>query len=146
MLKHLRQQGGVDQASGQLEQGAIWTTTPRHQATMPPRPSSSHHSVGYASPARYPATSKASQPPPPPPLHVSMLNASKHSLSPAASVSPGTGGNQTKTTLTNLDQSRDDSLPLNFSNGPLSSSVYAPDRSAHHGHTFNRLSCFRRDG
>lgn len=66
-----------------------------------------------------------------------MLNASKHSLSPTASVSPGTGGNQTKTTLTNLDQSRDDSLPLNFSNGPLSSSVYVPDRSLHNAnHTY----------
>lgn len=127
MLKHSRQPTATEQtvssATGQEQRR--WTS---QQPTMPPRPS--HHANGFASPGRYVA-SRAAQPPP---LHVSMLNASKHSLSPTASVSPGTGGNQTKTTLTNLDQSRDDSLPLNFSNGPLSSSVFAPDRSLHNPH------------
>lgn len=66
-------------------------------------------------------------------LHVSLMNTSKPSLSPTASASPGTAGNQTKTTLT---LSHDDSLPLNLSaNGPLCSSLYMPDRSmAAHGH------------
>jgi len=69
-------------------------------------------------------------------LHVSLLNTSKHSLSPTTSVSPGTA-NHTKTTLTNLDHSRDESLPFNFSGGPLSSSIFITDRSLPNGnHTF----------
>lgn len=69
-------------------------------------------------------------------LHVSLLNSSKHSLSPTTSVSPGTTANHTKTTLSNLDHSRDDSLPLNFSSsngGPLCSSIFIPDRSLPNG-------------
>ena len=102
--------------------------------TMPPHPSQpqQHLVSGYASPGRFSVSAKQQQQQQQ--LHVSMLNSSKHSLSPTTSVSPGTAGNQTKTTLTNLDHSRDESLPLNFSNGPLSSSLFITDRSMPNSH------------
>jgi len=106
-------------------------------ATMPPHPSQpqQHLVSGYASPGRFSvAGNKTNQQQQQQQLHVSMLNSSKHSLSPTTSVSPGTAGNQTKTTLTNLDHSRDESLPLNFSSGPLSSSLFITDRSMPNGH------------
>ena len=113
---------------------------------MTPHPSQQQHQLanGYVSPGRYSAVGSHKQQQQQQ-LHVSMLNSSKHSLSPTTSVSPGTGANHTKTTLTNLDHSRDESLPFNFSHGPLSSSIFITDRSLPNGnHTFlsNRWECF----
>ena len=114
---------------------------------MTPHPSQQQHQLanGYVSPGRYSAVGSHKQQQQQQQLHVSMLNSSKHSLSPTTSVSPGTGANHTKTTLTNLDHSRDESLPFNFSHGPLSSSIFITDRSLPNGnHTFlsNRWECF----
>lgn len=116
-------------------------TSNNNVVVMAPHPSHHHQLAnGYSSPGRYStAGSSGKQQQQQPQLHnMSMHNTSKHSLSPTTSnISPGTGANQTKTTLTNLDHSRDESLPFNFSAGPLSSSIFITDRSLPIGdHTF----------
>ena len=134
MLKHMARSGPDHlrtPSNGLSDSGASDHVARRLLTTMP---NAMHLANGYVSPGRYSqaAGSKMiSQQQQQPQLHVSLLNTSKHSLSPTTSVSPGTA-NHTKTTLSHLDQSRDDSLPLNFSssgNGPLCSSLYIPDRS-----------------
>ena len=150
MLKHLSTRQPTDHlrtpSNGLSESGhsdRIEPPPPRRLLTnnnvMAPHPSHQHQLAnGYSSPGRY-STAGSSNNKQQPQLHnMSMHNTSKHSLSPTTSnISPGTGANQTKTTLTNLDHSRDESLPFNFSNGPLSSSIFITDRSLPIGdHTF----------
>lgn len=154
MLKHLSTRQPADHlrtpSNGLSESGSQSDQPPPSRRllinnNMTPHPSHQHHPLtnGYASPGRYSTvggSAKQQQQQQQAQLHnVSILhNTSKHSLSPTTSVSPGTGANQTKTTLTNLDHSRDESLPFNFSNGPLSSSVFITDRSllANGNHTY----------
>ncbi|XP_046655411.1 uncharacterized protein LOC124348997 isoform X2 [Daphnia pulicaria] len=115
-------------------------TSNNNVVVMAPHPSHHHQLAnGYSSPGRYSTAGSSGKQQQQPQLHnMSMHNTSKHSLSPTTSnISPGTGANQTKTTLTNLDHSRDESLPFNFSAGPLSSSIFITDRSLPIGdHTF----------
>lgn len=140
MLKHLSTRQPADHlrtpSNGLSESGSQSDHPPSRRLlinnNMAPHPSHQHHQLtnGYTSPGRYSTVGGSAKQQQQAQLHnVSMLNTSKHSLSPTTSVSPGTGANQTKTTLTNLDHSRDESLPFNFSNGPLSSSVFITDRS-----------------
>ena len=147
MLKHMARSGPDHlrtPSNGLSDSGASDHVARRLLTTMP---NAMHLANGYVSPGRYSQTAGSkmiSQQQQQPQLHVSLLNTSKHSLSPTTSVSPGTA-NHTKTTLSNLDQSRDDSLPLNFSssgNGPLCSSLYIPDRSMpNHSILSNRYKC-----
>lgn len=151
MLKHLSTRQPADHlrtpSNGLSDTGSQSDQPPSRRLlltnnNMTPHPSHQHQLANsYASPGRYSTVGVAGgskhHQQQQPQLHVSMHNTSKHSLSPTTSVSPGTGANQTKTTLTNLDHSRDESLPFNFSNGPLSSSIFITDRSLPNGnHTY----------
>lgn len=150
MLKHLSTRQPTDHlrtpSNGLSESGQSDRIEPpprrllTNNNVMAPHPSHQHHLAnGYTSPGRYSTAGSSSTKQQPQMHNISMHNTSKHSLSPTTSnISPGTGANHTKTTLTsNLDHSRDESLPFNFSNGPLSSSIFITDRSLPIGdHTF----------